>query len=232
VKWVPGAPIMDLNASLEAEARPSVGGRLLAQALAQIHCLDVRSLGLAGIRAEVSRRQHVLTMLATYERQWLRRRTWCSPVIAAAFGWMRQNIPDGDEPVRVVHGDASLRNILVDQGRLSAIIDWELWHLGDPAEDLAYCRSDVEQVMRWEDFLSEYNKHGGHGDNVASLRFYGMWKSLRNATMAMNIVRDFDTTKNCDDVRAPWSAYNAYTTHLAVIAGFLLNQQEFQSEKV
>jgi hypothetical protein len=40
--------------------------------------------------------------------------------------------------VTVVHGDFRLGNLLVDQGGLRAVLDWELAHLGDPLEDLAW----------------------------------------------------------------------------------------------
>ena len=41
-------------------------------------------------------------------------------------------------PARVTHGDYRLGNLLFVQSRLTAIIDWELWALGDPRTDLAW----------------------------------------------------------------------------------------------
>jgi aminoglycoside phosphotransferase (APT) family kinase protein len=41
-------------------------------------------------------------------------------------------------PARVTHGDYRLGNLLFVQARLTAIIDWELWALGDPRTDLAW----------------------------------------------------------------------------------------------
>ncbi len=59
------------------------------------------------------------------------------PVFEATFRWLEQNMP----PVTgtsVVHGDYRLGNVLVDNNGLSAILDWELSHLGDPMEDLGW----------------------------------------------------------------------------------------------
>ena len=39
---------------------------------------------------------------------------------------------------RLVHGDFRLGNLIVDEHGLAAVIDWELCHAGDPAEDLAW----------------------------------------------------------------------------------------------
>ena len=36
----------------------------------------------------------------------------------------------------MVHGDYRLGNFLERDGRITAILDWELVHLGDPVEDL------------------------------------------------------------------------------------------------
>ncbi|RMH79162.1 MAG: phosphotransferase family protein, partial [Actinomyces sp.] len=41
-------------------------------------------------------------------------------------------------PRALVHGDFRLGNLLVDDGGLVAVLDWELAHLGDPAEDLGW----------------------------------------------------------------------------------------------
>jgi aminoglycoside phosphotransferase (APT) family kinase protein len=41
-------------------------------------------------------------------------------------------------PARVTHGDYRLGNLLFVQAQLTAIIDWELWALGDPRTDLAW----------------------------------------------------------------------------------------------
>ncbi len=41
-------------------------------------------------------------------------------------------------PARVTHGDYRLGNLLFVQARLTAVIDWELWALGDPRTDLAW----------------------------------------------------------------------------------------------
>ena len=38
----------------------------------------------------------------------------------------------------IVHGDYRLGNLIVDQGRIRAVLDWELCTLGDPLADLGY----------------------------------------------------------------------------------------------
>jgi aminoglycoside phosphotransferase (APT) family kinase protein len=75
-------------------------------------------------------------------------------LIDLAFRWLDDNLPDPDGPVVLAHGDAGPGNFLFEDGRLTALIDWELAHLGDPMDDLAWfsMRCVMEPVP---DFLSQ-----------------------------------------------------------------------------
>lgn len=59
------------------------------------------------------------------------------PALEYILAWLDQNAP---EPPRVtlVHGDFRTGNYMVDEGRLTAILDWEFCHWGDPREDLGW----------------------------------------------------------------------------------------------
>jgi thiamine kinase-like enzyme len=53
-----------------------------------------------------------------------------------------------------VHGDYGPNNLLLDRDAraVTAVVDWEWAHAGDPVEDLAYtqCRSMLSLCERWE----------------------------------------------------------------------------------
>ena len=53
--------------------------------------------------------------------------------------WLPQNLPS-DKPLRIVHGDFSLTNLMMhkDKSEVIAILDWELSTLGDPCADFSY----------------------------------------------------------------------------------------------
>jgi aminoglycoside phosphotransferase (APT) family kinase protein len=59
------------------------------------------------------------------------------PIIALGLAWLRANLPP-PVPLCVVHGDLRIGNVMVDRGHLTGVLDWELAHLGDGHEDLAY----------------------------------------------------------------------------------------------
>jgi aminoglycoside phosphotransferase (APT) family kinase protein len=61
------------------------------------------------------------------------------PILAAAFRRLRAYPPAPAQKIAIVHGDYRSGNFLHDgQGRITAILDWEMAHLGDPLEDLAW----------------------------------------------------------------------------------------------
>ena len=59
------------------------------------------------------------------------------PVMAMAFKWLQDHLLPPVEAV-LLHGDFRMGNIMVDPKGLAAVLDWELAHLGDRHQDLAY----------------------------------------------------------------------------------------------
>lgn len=59
------------------------------------------------------------------------------PVMALAFKWLENHLPTPSEPV-LLHGDFRMGNIMADARGLTAVLDWELAHLGDSHQDLAF----------------------------------------------------------------------------------------------
>ena len=60
------------------------------------------------------------------------------PVFELALTWLDRRKPAPlDRPV-LVHGDYRTGNYLADESGVTAILDWELAHLGDPIEDLGW----------------------------------------------------------------------------------------------
>jgi len=71
------------------------------------------------------------------------------PLARAAISWLRRNPPLPAQKISVVHGDYRAGNFLFDvAGKIHAILDWEMMHLGDPLEDLAYA---VNPMWSWEE---------------------------------------------------------------------------------
>ena len=63
------------------------------------------------------------------------------PVIDETYRWVRSREPDAVAPA-LVHGDYRIGNCLIDAGRITGILDWELAYVGDPRFDLGYMSLD------------------------------------------------------------------------------------------
>ncbi|HRD75728.1 MAG TPA: phosphotransferase family protein [Hyphomicrobiaceae bacterium] len=59
------------------------------------------------------------------------------PALEFIFQWLIDEAPE-PRPTALVHGDFRTGNYMVDGGRLTAILDWEFCHWGDPREDLGW----------------------------------------------------------------------------------------------
>jgi aminoglycoside phosphotransferase (APT) family kinase protein len=59
------------------------------------------------------------------------------PLLERSFAWLRTNLR-ATAPSVVLHGDPGPGNALQNEDGVAAVIDWELAHVGDAAEDWAY----------------------------------------------------------------------------------------------
>ena len=116
---------------------------------------------------------------ALYEQ----RRTARHPLLEISLAWVRQHIPAElyDQPARVVHGDVGFHNLMVRDGEVMALLDWEFAHRGAPAEDLNYVRPFVEQIADWSAFIEAYRAAGGAGYSAEVEAYFKVWAFVRNA---------------------------------------------------
>jgi aminoglycoside phosphotransferase (APT) family kinase protein len=71
------------------------------------------------------------------------------PVTRAVIRWLRRHPPPPAQKLCVVHADYRTGNFLFDaEGEIRAILDWEMAHLGDPLEDLAWGLGAIWQWSR------------------------------------------------------------------------------------
>jgi aminoglycoside phosphotransferase (APT) family kinase protein len=108
------------------------------------------------------------------ERAWASLRHFPSLAVSAALAWMRGNVDSVRHAFSIVHNDAAFHNILAANGRITALLDWELVHIGHPAEDLGYCRSFVSEMVPWPRFVEAYVKAGGQEFSDRELDYFSL----------------------------------------------------------
>jgi aminoglycoside phosphotransferase (APT) family kinase protein len=167
--------------SADAGGKPREVGLELARLLARLHTLDPEKLD-AGFRAIPRNAAECADLLLDHWHAiWLAKKLEPAPILVRAFGWLRTHRPERVSRISVVHTDVGLHNLLVQDGRILALLDWEFARVGDPADDLGYARPHVEKLVDWREFLAEYYAHGGPPYLEENARWYEIWRSVRNA---------------------------------------------------
>jgi aminoglycoside phosphotransferase (APT) family kinase protein len=133
------------------------------------------------------------------------------PVLEAAFVWLSKLAPPPADPV-LVHGDFRNGNLIVDQDKgLAAVLDWELAHLGDPAEDLGWIcvnswrfggAAPVGGFGAYEDLLAGYTEAGGAPVSLARLRYWQAVGSLKWAVMCLMMYASYASGRDPSVERA------------------------------
>lgn len=140
------------------------------------------------------------------------------PIVDEAYAWVRSRVPTPVAP-RVVHGDYRIGNCLVDRGRISAVIDWELAYVGDPRFDLGYLSQPYETgkftrpgsallgaVAEPEWLLDRYERRTGTAVDREAVQTYSALGALMLIAIMWVGVRVY-ADGGTDDIRLAWSRF-------------------------
>jgi aminoglycoside phosphotransferase (APT) family kinase protein len=113
------------------------------------------------------------------------------PALEFGARWLTVNRPAGSRRVPV-HGDFRLGNLMIGPAGLRGVLDWELAHVGDPAEDLAWLCAPAwrfggtGEVGGFGDvaaLLDAYVSAGGEAIDPARLRWWSVYATVKWATI-------------------------------------------------
>ncbi|MBO2458085.1 phosphotransferase family protein [Actinomadura violacea] len=109
-------------------------GLAMARTLADVHAVD---LGATGLADATGTRPYAERQLQRWFSQWERSKTRELPELDRLTERLMDAVPPQRE-VALLHGDFHLRNVIAsgENGNIAAVLDWELWTLGDPMADL------------------------------------------------------------------------------------------------
>ena len=151
------------------------------------------------------------------------------PVLEAGIRYLYENSPKLNYGTCLVHGDYRSGNFLYLKDKITGILDWEMAHIGDPLEDLAWALSPI---WSWQDKLKpaylisreEAVKIWQDSSKISADQKYLDWWELFAAIKGMAIWtsagHEFKTGTNIDPINL-FSAWIPGDIHLEIILDFL-----------
>lgn len=179
--------------------RVDLGDQFL-RALAALHAFDWHQTPIAAMGPVPSPEHAAGERIAQWtdlHRRWSPKRV---PILEWAARWLERNARPA-ERIAIVHGDFRTGNFLVKDGRISAILDWELVGLGDPAEDLGWIclqawRGKSPYMCHFftrEELRERYAALSGVEVDSAAIRYWEVFGTFKLAIMHYAAAYCFDT---------------------------------------
>jgi aminoglycoside phosphotransferase (APT) family kinase protein len=169
-----------------ARARPKMAAQV-GEIAARIHSVPTDGLPLAapdGSPALSTLEQYRSVMDSVGEAH---------PAFELGFRWLERTAPAGGRTT-LVHGDFRNGNFIVGPDGIRAVLDWELVHLGDPWEDLAWvcvrswrfgAPGPVGGFGDYDDLFAAYERTAGVPVDRDAVRWWEAMGTLKWGVMTM-----------------------------------------------
>jgi aminoglycoside phosphotransferase (APT) family kinase protein len=184
-----------LNGDRPVDVRRNLAERF-CDLLAQVHLTDWRELGIDAMLPDPGP-EAARVELQRWEQILRRDQLEAMPELDLAIDWLREQAPRSARTV-LVHADFKPGNVLLEDDRPSALLDWELAHLGDPLEDLGWVTQPLRAVEHtiagaWEptDLVAHYRKVTGFEIDETSLAWWVTFSTFKTVVMQVSGLRSF-----------------------------------------
>ncbi len=182
-----------------ADAAVDIGDRRgiaeqMADILAALHTADPQTLDLPSGLAH----PRLATDLLDHYAVSVDRQSPLAIEIKIAASWLRDNLPPRPLRTALVHGDFRPANMLVDEARISAVLDWEFAHVGDPMEDIGWYLCDfyrkehlIAGAWSVDDFLGRYERASGAEVDRKAARWWAVFAIFKLTWIVLSAVSAF-----------------------------------------
>jgi aminoglycoside phosphotransferase (APT) family kinase protein len=150
--------------------------------VAELHRLDIERFPVADFPRPATTRALALGELDLVRRRWAQFLSgYHDPLITYGVDWLERFVPKKVQRVSMVQGDTGPVNFLFDGNHVTAVIDWEWAHLGDPMEDLGnICvREFWNPSGGLTGLMSRYERRSGLEVDLAAVRYYRVQQNVR-----------------------------------------------------
>ena len=167
---------------------------------------------------EAGTRQAAIWQVNWWSKVWWDGLVQPVPMMSYAERWLRENAPVCDQPV-MCHSDLRLGNFMFEEpsGKFTAVLDWELAHIGDFHEDIAWAIQRlfgtwtdegtflVCGLVARDDFLRAYEAQSGNVIDPMKLRYYEVLNAYKCAVIDLGqAMRAATESNNHQDIILTW----------------------------
>jgi aminoglycoside phosphotransferase (APT) family kinase protein len=204
-----GSPVSAMSRmSLFAPEDPALRAKIAKQwveILAQIHSVDWKGLGLSSIGVPEAGTDCARREIDKWEKVIDKHKLEPQPILTEALLWLKNNKPES-ERITLVHADFKQDNFLFEGEKITAFLDWEMSHLGDPMEDLgwscmAWWRQDTPLIcglLEKEEFFRYYEDLSGIKVDERKVSFYQVLGCVKMTAIILTGVRSFSDGRSHD----------------------------------
>ena len=149
------------------------------------------------------------------------------PIVRAAIRYLKANPPPPAQKLSIVHGDYRTGNFLHDEaGVITAILDWEMAHIGDPYEDRAWAtdplwslgdEENAAALLPWAEAIAIWQKHSGCDFDPAAFAWWSLFSSVKGMGIWVTSAHTWNEGKNPDPILA-WSGWFTTAAHNLILA--------------
>ena len=175
--------------------------REFIEILARIHAIDPEVAGLSFLDGPADPGGCALAEIEKWEAVIAKDSLEPQPVLRGALRWLRHNLPAPAQRMVLVHADYRTGNFLAaPDGEIKGILDWEMAHLGDPMEDIAWvCMRPwrwlgnelIGGLMERDAFYRMYEEASGLKIDEDAIRFWEVLGNVKFAAIFITGARSF-----------------------------------------
>jgi aminoglycoside phosphotransferase (APT) family kinase protein len=189
-------------------------GRQFGEIMAKWHSIPVSEFEKIGFLVPKTGEEYLVQDLDVWEKGCFPHLKEPVPLVSFACQWMRRNPPEPPRRPVLAQGDTGPGQFIFKDGRIKAVVDWELAFIGDPMNELARIRTrdmwyPTGNLPRWFQYYSEYS---GTPLDLDKIRYYSVIAMMTTALALGPVAQRLDPR----DVHAEWIAEEIWSKRATI----------------
>ncbi len=192
-------------------------GRDVAREMARLHAADPQTMGLTVLGPVPAPGDTGKTENDKWSQVYREVVDIPIPILDLAFAWLDHRRDAVSGRVSLVHNDFRIGNLVIADGSITGVLDWETAHFSDPTADIAWFAQRTSRgrspllckLIELEPFLDEYEAAGGWRPSPEALTWWTVQSLTKTAVGCLQAV-DIYSRGERDELRYSNMAHSVY----------------------